>query len=313
MSKKSTLLLDVFSCTFWSTPEDIYIGPLSSLPRCTRKAKILMCSLAPNFVNAGLWKVHGVSCIHSSHGAICHMEVSICRWAWIKKPLLATTPAVPWPIAFSNSSAGFCWLTQACGFYPTKEWINLPCWAQSMTRAKAQDHKKNKSEGVTLRIYTVISPKAEQQWAGAGRTGNEEKHEQHVRIYRFPGFLEISSDPECREDLTWLLDNGSRTQMHFKVELAVTLARITVFPDTWLKVLPLLQLQTLLPKRKKSIRWAHCFPPWIYLTWGHPLHQTCFKSSVLRNKKRGKKQPLSFGLKLLFLAFGKTIPQTDSQ
>ena len=72
-------------CLFWSTPEDIYFGPLNSLLCCTKKAEILMWPLAPNFVNAGLWKVHCLSCIHSSHGAICHMEVSICCWTWIKK------------------------------------------------------------------------------------------------------------------------------------------------------------------------------------------------------------------------------------
>ena len=133
MSKKSTLLLDVCSHAFWSTPEDIDIGPLNSLPCCIRKAEILMCSPAPNFINAVLWKVHCLSCLHSSHGAICHMEVSICYWTWIKKPLLATALAVPWEIAFSNSNAVFCWLTRAwVASIPPKNWINLQRWAQSM-------------------------------------------------------------------------------------------------------------------------------------------------------------------------------------
>lgn len=111
----------------------------------------------PNSVNAALWRARWLGDIHNNHGAISNMEVSFDHWTWIKKLLLATTGAVPWYAAFTNSKCKFLFDWPTPGWLLLHQGVHKPSVLSPVcekTEQKVQDHKETKSQGITLRIYT---------------------------------------------------------------------------------------------------------------------------------------------------------------
>lgn len=151
MSEKSTLLLDVISHRFWKYSWGYLYWPIEQfalLHQESRNSHVLTCAKFRKWqpLESPLFKLHPQQprC-HLSHGSQ-HMLLDLNE--------KTGSPLVD------------CFLEQQCrfllidsglgGFYPTKE-LDKPSALSPVYEKpdqKAQDHKKNKSEGITLRIYT---------------------------------------------------------------------------------------------------------------------------------------------------------------